>query len=409
MDIRNKILAAAMSCLIVLGLTACVKKPAEATVTATETKTEKDAVTEKDCMLIYFGKEYVGDKDYPVFEYFYPSKEFENTDFAHIVMVYKGEYKDNFKYGDIVTVSKPIDLKSYDLKFRENEDVNKYNPFAEYHEIDPSTQFTYKGSVFKDMEKKTLTVTNERYWSDYEESFTTLTLKDKDNRIYSFSYLWRNPEEGRPDILNNNIGDSIEFAVYKNNAIMKLSEGTGLPEGKVIKPDVNKPFDKEAFFIYVGSEGGFPVFEHYTVKKNGADESLESRSVFYKGVLPQSPKYGDVFVTSGGEVKITQGRNIGDNSHEREFRISDELSSDTKLEYIGNGFDIMPKKKLIRGENNYIGFYLFSCTLVEPDFTARYAYEYYGNINEVNLDDYEQGKTVEFICYKNRLIIPAKQ
>ena len=395
MEITKKAFASVMAFLLIFGMTACGPK-------------SKEAVTEKDCMLIYFGMEFVDDKDYPIFEYFYPSKEFKNSDFAHIVLVYKGEYRDNFKYGDIVTTSKPIDVSSYDLKFREHEDTGKYNPFAEYHEMDPATEFTYKGSVFENMEKKTLLVTNERYWSDYEGCFTTLTLKDKDEKIYSFSYMWRNPEEGRPDILNNNIGDSIEFAVYKNNAIMKLSEGVGLPKGKTITPDVNTSFDKEAFFIYIGKEEGFPVFEYYTSANQGSDESLDFQGVFYRGALPQGIKYGDVFVASESEVKIARARNLDDNSHEREFRYSYELSPDTKLEYIGNGFDIMPKKKFIVGNCDYVGFYLFSCALVDPDFTAFYTFDYYSTVIEVDLNNFDKGNQVEFICYKNKLILPAK-
>ena len=381
--------------MLIFGMAACGKKPGE-------------TVTKKDSMLIYFGMEFIDDADYPIFEYYYPSKEFENTDFAHIVMVYKGEYKNDFKYGDIVTTSKPIDLSSYDLKFTEYGD-KKFNPYAKYHEIDRDTEFSYKGSVFNDMEKKTLIVTNERYWTDYEENFTTLTLKDKDERVYSYSYLWRNPEEGRPDILNNDIGDTIDFAIYKNNAILMLADGKGLPKGEKITPDVNSSFDKEAFFIYVGQEGSFPVFDYFTLNNQGTIESLDSQLVFFRGVLPANIKYGDVFVASEGEVKITRGRNLDDNSHEREFRVSYELSLNTRLEYIGNGFDIMPKKKFIVGECDYVGFNLFSCTLVDPDFTAFYTFEYYAAVNEVDLNNYDKGKQVEFICYKNTLILPAKQ
>ena len=369
-------------------------------------KKADDKVNENDCMLIYFGMEYVGDKQYPTFEYFFPSKEFENTDFAHLVMVYKGEYKDNFKYGDIVTPSIPVDLSKYDLEFREKRDSSMYNPYAEYQELDPATEFTYKGSVFKDMEKKTLIVTKEKYWSECDDGFTTLTMKDKQDRIYSFSYLWRNPEEGRPDILNNRIGDSIEFAVYKNNAVMKLSEGVGLEKGKMIVPDVKTSFNEKEFFVYIGREDGYPVFDYYSPDESGNPESLDCQSVFYTGHLSQSPKYGDVFVAQSGTVSIARTRNVNDYSLERPNRVSYELDYRTELKNIGNGFEILPKKKLVLGSCDYLGFYLFSCILVEPDYTAYHIFDYYSTVNEVNLDGIDYGNQVEFICYKNRLILP---
>ena len=364
-------------------------------------------VNDKDTMLIYFGMEYVDDGNYPVFEYIYPSKEFDNTDFARLVMVYKGEYKDNFKYGDIVTPDIPVDVSSYDLTFREVE-YGKYNPYAEYHELDPATKFTYKGSVYDDMEKKTLTVTNERYWGDYEGAFTTLTLKDKENRIYSFSYMWRNPEEGRPNILDNEIGDSVDFAVYKNNAIWKISDAEGPEYKDRVVSDDNGSFDEEEFFIFIGREGGDPVFAYYTPDNGGADGSLDCQQVFYQGSLPEDLKYGDVFVFRDGAVNISRTRNIDDNSHEREYRISYELDRATGLEYLGNGFEIMPKKKLVLGSVDYVGFYLFSCNLVEPDYSAKYTFDYYSTINEVNLDNFDQGDEIDFICYKNILILPAR-
>ncbi len=369
-------------------------------------KKTDDTVNENDCMLIYFGMEFVDDRDYPTFEYFYPSKEFENTDLAHLVMVYKGEYKDNFKYGDIVTPSKQVDLSKYDLEFHLKGD-STYNPYAEFHELDPDTEFSYKGSVFKDMEKKTLIVTNDKYWSDSENSFTTITMKDKNGRIYSYSYMWRNPEEGRPDILNNAIGDSIDFAVYKNNAIMKLSEGAGLEIGTVIVPDVNTSFNEKEFLIFIGREDGYPVFNYYAPDINGDSEDLDCQTVFYTGSLKQAPKYGDVFVIPDGAVNIQRSRNVDDNSLERPYCISYELDYKTELKYIGNGFDIMPKKKLVLGSCDYVGFHLFSCTLVEPDYSAYHIFAYYSTVNEVKLDSTETGATVEFICYKNRLIIPA--
>ena len=364
-------------------------------------------ISRKDTMLIYFGMEYVDDGTYPIFEYYYPSREFENTDLAHLVMVYKGDYKYKFKYGDIVTPSIPIDVSSFDLNFRQD-GYTTYNPYADYHELDPATEFSFKGNIYRDMEKKTLIVTNERYWTDYEGAFTTLTMKDSEGKTYSYSYLWRNPEEGRPDILNNEIGDSIDFAIYKNNAIMILSNGEGLEKGDLIVPDVNTPFDEEEFFILIGQEGGYPVFEYYTPDNSGEYESIASQPVFYRGSLPQDLKYGDVFISSEKNVNITRGRNIDDNSHEREYRISYELDQATRLEYIGNGFEIMPRKNLVLGSVDYIGFDLFSCNLVEPDYTAYYTYDYYSTVNEVNLDNFGQGKTVEFICYRNRLILPAR-
>ena len=370
-------------------------------------------VNDKDTMLIYFGKDYIYDEDtetsteYPVFEYLYPSKEFDNTDFARLAVVYKGEYKDNFKYGDIVTPSIQIDISSYDLTFRQDGEA-MCNPYADYHELDPATEFTYKGNVYDDMEKKTLTVTNERYWTDYEGSFTTLTLKDKENRIYSFSYMWRNPEEGRPDILNNGIGCTVDFAVYKNNAIWKISDTEGPEEGELIVPDDKGSFDEEAFFIFIGREGGDPVFDYCTSDSSGTDGNLDCQQVFYQGSLPEDLKYGDVFVVRDGAVNISRTRNIDDNSHEREYRISYELDRTTGLEYIGNGFEIMPKKKLVLGSVDYVGFYLFSCNLVEPDYSAKYTYDYYPTVNEVGLDNFDQGNQVEFICYKNTLILPAR-
>ena len=369
-------------------------------------KKADDTVNENDCMLIYFGMEFVDDRDYPTFEYFYPSKEFENTDLAHLVMVYKGEYKDNFKYGDIVIPSKPVDLSKYDLEFHPNGD-STYNPYAEFHELDPDTEFSYKGSVFKDMEKKTLTVTNEKYWSDNENNFTTITMKDKNGRIYSYSYMWRNPEEGRPDILNNAIGDSIDFAVYKNNAVMKLSESVEMEKGTVIVPDVNTPFNEKEFLIFIGREDGHPVFNYYAPDINGDSEDLDCQTVFYTGSLKQAPKYGDVFVIPEGTVNIQRSRNVDDSSLERPNRISYELDYKTDLKYLGNGFDIMPKKEFILGSCDYVGFYLFSCTIVEPDYSAYHIFDYYSTVNEVKLDNTETGATVEFICYKNRLIIPA--
>lgn len=370
-------------------------------------------VNEKDSMLIYFGKEYIYDKEtetstqYPVFEYLYPSREFENTDFARLVMVYKGDYKDNFKYGDIVTPSIPIDINSYDLSFRQVGET-MYNPYADYHELDPATEFAYKGSVYDDMEKKTLTVTNERYWTDYEESFTTLTLKDKENRVYSFSYLWRNPEEGRPDILNNGIGCSVDFAVYKNNAILKISDAEGPEEGGLIVPDDKGSFDEEEFFIFIGREGGDPVFACYTSDNSEPGGSLNCQHVLYQGSLPEGLKYGDVFVVRDGAVNIRRTRNIDDNSHEREYRISYELDRSTGLEYLGSGFEIMPKKKLVLGSVDYVGFYLFSCNLLEPDYSAKYTFDYYSTVNEVDLYNFGQGNQVEFICYKNTLILPSR-
>ena len=395
-----------LTAILVLGFAvafgACSKLDVTDTTDTTVTGETGDAKKTKDTMLIYFGKEYVDDGEYPIFEYYFPSEEFENTEYAHLVMVYKGDYKDSFKYGDIVTTSIPVDISSFDLSFRKDGDVT-YNPYADFFELDPATSFSLKGSVFEDFEKKTMTVTNTRYWADYEDNFSTITMKDDEGKVYSYSYLWRNPEEGRPDILNMNIGDKVDFALFGGNAIFQLSDPVGIPQGDHIVPDSNGTFNEDEFFIYIGRDEGDPVFHYLTPD----DDSLKSRSVFYKGSLPDGLKYGDVFVAAPGEIKITRTRNTEGEMMEWHYRISDELDCNTGLEYIGSGFDLMPKKTLIVDECDYIGFYLFCCNLVEPDYSARYSFDYFSTVNEVTLNNVDTGKTVEFICYKDTLILPA--
>lgn len=422
---KDKILTAALAAVTIFALvfTACGKQEGSVSSSSSEspsmsaagsadgvvgtrpTMLTDESQIEKDdsCFLVYLGMydEDVFDDDnekYPLYDYYYPSDAFKDNGYAHIVMIDKSitPATVDFKYGDIINPSNPLDIGSFNIK-DPVDDEKTDNPFASVYEL-PQTQLTRIGNIRDDIfSKETLTVTKSHYWNSPNGEFSTLTLKDANGDQYSFNF--RHIFDGKVPLMHDAcVGDRAEFAIYKGNAIMPISEVQKIEYAPEDQEEEACDFKEDEFLVYGGRTGASAAFFYYRPGKEGG---LEKTPLIYSGSLPSGTRYGDLFVPEG-KVKITQTE-----SEDAENPVRNVLDSSTKLKAAGNCFEIMQLKDMIYSSMDYMGRGWCFVDLVDTDYQYKYSFGYNFNVFDTSVEG-ESGDIFQFAFYKNKLILPVQ-
>lgn len=164
---------------------------------------------EADSFFVYTGR--YGEKQLPIFEYYYPATDISGTNYRHRKSYYKGTISDEIKYGDVFVTEKDIVTTL---------DENTRNTY----ELDKDTELKNIGNCTDLMELRSLMVNSKSYdgmtMPPSYSIFTFHLTDDKDNTYYySFDSFGSNLDI---NISGASEGVTLTFAVYKDSAIIPV-------------------------------------------------------------------------------------------------------------------------------------------------------------------------------------------
>ena len=179
-------------------------------VQAVESNTE---IFDAECFFVYTGT--YGEKQFPIFEYYYPSNDISGTNYKHRKSYYKGAVPDDLKYGDIFVTAGDVVTTL---------DENTRNTY----ELDQSTELRIVGNCSELMETQSLQIVDKTYSGmTMPPVFAVFTfhLSDENENKYYYSFDNFASTLGM-NISGANEGDTLSFAVYNDSVIVPVMQKT---------------------------------------------------------------------------------------------------------------------------------------------------------------------------------------
>ena len=144
----NKFLAGVISLTSVIGFGSFQHNVAEDAVFEVQAAESNKEIFDAECFFVYTGT--YGEKQLPIFEYYYPSDDISGTNYKHRKSYFKGDVPNDLEYGDIFVTAGDVVTTL---------DENTRNTY----ELDQSTELQIVGNCSELMETQSLQVVDKTY------------------------------------------------------------------------------------------------------------------------------------------------------------------------------------------------------------------------------------------------------
>ena len=209
----NKFLAGVISLTSVIGFGSFPHNVAEDAVFEVQAAESNTEIFDAECFFVYTGT--YGEKQLPIFEYYYPSDDISGTNYKHRKSYFKGDVPNDLEYGDIFVTAGDVVTTL---------DENTRNTY----ELDQSTELQIVGNCSELMETQSLQVVDKTYSGMTMPpvyAVFTFHLSDENENKYYYSFDSFGSTLGM-NISGATEGDTLSFAVYKDSVIVPVMQKT---------------------------------------------------------------------------------------------------------------------------------------------------------------------------------------
>lgn len=209
----NKFLAGVISLTSVIGFGSFPHNVAEDAVFEVQAAESNKEIFDAECFFVYTGT--YGEKQLPIFEYYYPSNDISGTNYKHRKSYFKGDVPNDLEYGDIFVTAGDVVTTL---------DENTRNTY----ELDQSTELQIVGNCSELMETQSLQVVDKTYSGMTMPpvyAVFTFHLSDENENKYYYSFDSFGSTLGM-NISGATEGDTLSFAVYKDSVIVPVMQKT---------------------------------------------------------------------------------------------------------------------------------------------------------------------------------------